>query len=86
MPVVISNKTTTSNSKDRRFPRLVTIIGEPARILAQTFCHRGKDEGSRRARKSFTEGIHHTFGSSLLLSLLFVVELKGVRRGCERGL
>ena len=24
MPVVISNKTTTSNSKDRSFPRLVT--------------------------------------------------------------
>ena len=45
----------------------------------------GKDEGSRRARKSFTDSIYHTFGSSLLLSL-FVVELKAVRRDCERGL
>ena len=86
VPLLLVTKQQHRTARTEVFPDTWQLLASLPGFWPKHFVIEGKDEGSRRARKSFTEGIHHTFGSSLLLSLLFVVELKAVRRDCERGL
>ena len=85
-PLLLVTKQQHRTARTEVFPDTWQLLASLPGFWPKHFVIEGKDEGSRRARKSFTEGIHHTFGSSLLLSLLFVDEVKAVRRDCERGL